>query len=146
MAATVNPAEQKLNALAAITLTLTADEVLAPWRNMLSNAHCDSAWSRAWADCPPTKTSGAITGRYPDITQEQTQRNAALNEMRQRYKKKRNNLPMSKPFASRKRVLNAGSPARAVTGGSALPTLWFTSHPAVEAYQALEPGVNQARY
>lgn len=29
-----------------------------------------------------------------NVTLEQTQRNAALNEMRQRYKERRSNLPM----------------------------------------------------
>ncbi len=94
MAAKLTHAEQKLNALAAITLTLTPMKLLPPWRNIPSNAHCVSAGRAAWADCSPTKTSGAVNGPIQNVTLEQTQRNAALNEMRSVIKKRRSNLPM----------------------------------------------------
>ncbi|STI77496.1 exonuclease, dsDNA, ATP-dependent [Escherichia coli] len=124
-------AEQKLNTLAAITLTLTADEVASalaqhaeqrPLRQRLVALHGQIV--------SPTKTSGAVNGHYPNVTLEQTQRNVALNEMRQRYKEKTQQLADVKTICEQGSAhQNAGSPACTVTGGSALSTLWFHQPP-----------------
>ena len=98
-------AEQKLNALAAITLTLTADEVATaleqhaeqrPLRQHLVALHGQIV--------PQQKRLAQLQVAIQNVTQEQTQRNAALNEMRQRYKEKTQQLADVKPFASRKRA------------------------------------------
>ncbi|HIF7720745.1 TPA: exonuclease subunit SbcC, partial [Escherichia coli] len=86
-------AEQKLNALAAITLTLTADEVASalaqhaeqrPLRQRLVALHGQIV--------PQQKRLAQLQVAIQNVTQEQTQRNAALNEMRQRYKEKTQQL------------------------------------------------------
>lgn len=96
-------ARQKLNALPAISLALTGDEVAVaqaqhaeqrPLRQRLIALHGQIA--------PQQKRLAQLQATIQSVTQEQTQRNAALTEMRQRYKEKRNSLPTSKPFASRK--------------------------------------------
>ncbi len=69
-------------------------KLLAPWRNMLSNAHASAPGRTAWADCSPTKTSGELQVAIQNVTLEQTQRNAALTKCAIVIKKKRNNLPM----------------------------------------------------
>lgn len=113
-------AEQKLNALAAITLTLTADEVAS-----------------ALAQLQVT---------IQNVTQEQTQRNAALNEMRQRYKEKTQQLADVKTICEQEARIKTLEAQRAqLQAGQPCPLCGSTSHPAVEAYQALEPGVNQSR-
>ncbi len=86
-------AEQKLNTLAAITLTLTADEVASalaqhaeqrPLRQRLVALHGQIV--------PQQKRLAQLQVAIQNVTQEQTQRNAALNEMRQRYKEKTQQL------------------------------------------------------
>ena len=113
-------AEQKLNALAAITLTLTADEVATalaqhaeqrPLRQRLVALHGQIV--------PQQKRLAQLMVTIQNVTLEQTQRNAAL-----------------KTLEAQRAQLQAGQPC---------PLCGSTSHPAVEAYQALEPGVNQSR-
>ena len=81
-----------------------------------------------------------------NVTQEQTQRNAALNEMRQRYKEKTQQLADVKTICEQEARIKTLEAQRAqLQAGQPCPLCGSTSHPAVEAYQALEPGVNQSR-
>ncbi|XNM48495.1 hypothetical protein ACLK17_02135 [Escherichia coli] len=76
-------------------MTLTADEVATalaqhaeqrPLRQHLVALHGQIV--------PQQKRLAQLQVAIQNVTQEQTQRNAALNEMRQRYKERRSNLPM----------------------------------------------------
>lgn len=81
-----------------------------------------------------------------NVTLEQTQRNAALNEMRQRYKEKTQQLADVKTICEQEARIKTLEAQRAqLQPGQPCPLCGSTSHPAVEAYQALEPGVNQSR-
>ena len=140
-------AEQKLNALAAITLTLTADEVATalaqhaeqrPLRQHLVALHGQIV--------PQQKRLAQLQVAIQNVTQEQTQRNAALNEMRQRYKEKTQQLADVKTICEQEARIKTLEAQRAqLQAGQPCPLCGSTSHPAVEAYQALEPGVNQSR-
>ncbi len=140
-------AEQKLNALAAITLTLTADEVASalaqhaeqrPLRQRLVALHGQIV--------PQQKRLAQLQVAIQNVTLEQTQRNAALNEMRHRYKEKTQQLADVKTICEQEARIKTLEAQRAqLQAGQPCPLCGSTSHPAVEAYQALEPGVNQAR-
>ncbi|HDJ8362049.1 TPA: exonuclease subunit SbcC [Escherichia coli] len=140
-------AEQKLNTLAAITLTLTADEVASalaqhaeqrPLRQRLVALHGQIV--------PQQKRLAQLQVAIQNVTQEQTQRNAALNEMRQRYKEKTQQLADVKTICEQEARIKTLEAQRAqLQAGQPCPLCGSTSHPAVEAYQALEPGVNQSR-
>ena len=140
-------AEQKLNALAAITLTLTADEVATalaqhaeqrPLRQRLVALHGQIV--------PQQKRLAQLQVAIQNVTLEQTQRNAALNEMRHRYKEKTQQLADVKTICEQETRIKTLEAQRAqLQAGQPCPLCGSTSHPAVEAYQALEPGVNQAR-
>ena len=140
-------AEQKLNALAAITLTLTADEVATalaqhaeqrPLRQRLVALHGQIV--------PQQKRLAQLQVAIQNVTLEQTQRNAALNEMLQRYKEKTQQLANVKTICEQEARIKTLEAQRAqLQAGQPCPLCGSTSHPAVEAYQALEPGVNQSR-
>ncbi|HBN4286751.1 TPA: exonuclease subunit SbcC [Escherichia coli O25b:H4-ST131] len=140
-------AEQKLNALAAITLTLTADEVASaqaqhaeqrPLRQRLVALHGQIV--------PQQKRLAQLQVAIQNVTLEQTQRNAALNKMRHRYKEKMQQLADVKTICEQEARIKTLEAQRAqLQAGQPCPLCGSTSHPAVEAYQALEPGVNQAR-
>ncbi|HBE5171598.1 exonuclease subunit SbcC [Escherichia coli] len=140
-------AEQKLNALAAITLTLTADEVATalaqhaeqrPLRQRLVALHGQIV--------PQQKRLAQLMVTIQNVTLEQTQRNVALNEMRQRYKEKTQQLADVKTICEQEARIKTLEAHRAqLQAGQPCPLCGSTSHPAVEAYQALEPGVNQSR-
>ncbi|HEN1073559.1 TPA: exonuclease subunit SbcC [Escherichia coli] len=140
-------AEQKLNALAAITLTLTADEVASalaqhaeqrPLRQRLVALHGQIV--------PQQKRLAQLQVAIQNVTLEQTQRNAALNEMRHRYKEKTQQLADVKTICEQEARIKTLEAQRAqLQAGQPCPLCGSSSHPAVEAYQALEPGVNQAR-
>ncbi|ELZ8074926.1 exonuclease subunit SbcC [Escherichia coli] len=140
-------AEQKLNALAAITLTLTADEVATalaqhakqrPLRQRLVALHGQIV--------PQQKRLAQLIVTIQNVTLEQTQRNVALNEMRQRYKEKTQQLADVKTICEQEARIKTLEAQRAqLQAGQPCPLCGSTSHPAVEAYQALEPGVNQSR-
>ena len=140
-------AEQKLNTLAAITLTLTADEVASalaqhaeqrPLRQRLVALHGQIV--------PQQKRLAQLMVTIQNVTLEQTQRNVALNEMRQRYKEKTQQLADVKTICEQEARIKTLEAQRAqLQAGQPCPLCGSTSHPAVEAYQALEPGVNQSR-
>lgn len=107
---------------------------------MLSNAHCVSTGRAAWTDCSPTKRLAQLQVAIQNVTQEQTQRNAALNEMRQRYKEKTQQLADVKTICEQEARIKTLEAQRAqLQAGQPCPLCGSTSHPAVEAYQALEP-------
>ena len=87
--------EQKLNALAAITLTLTADEVASALAQHVSNAHCVSAWSHCMGRLFPDKN---VWRSYRSLSRTSlwSRRNVMphLTKCAIVIKKKRNNLPM----------------------------------------------------
>ncbi|WP_105288750.1 exonuclease subunit SbcC [Escherichia sp. MOD1-EC5948] len=140
-------ARQKLNALPAISLALTGDEVAVaqaqhaeqrPLRQRLIALHGQIA--------PQQKRLAQLQATIQSVTQEQTQRNAALTEMRQRYKEKTQQLADVKTICEQEERIKTLEAQRAqLQAGQPCPLCGSTSHPAVEAYQALEPGVNQAR-
>lgn len=113
---------------------------------MLSNAHCVSARSRCMGRLFPTKRLAQLMVTIQNVTLEQTQRNVALNEMRQRYKEKTQQLADVKTICEQEARIKTLEAQRAqLQAGQPCPLCGSTSHPAVEAYQALEPGVNQSR-
>ena len=66
--------------------------------------------------------------------------------MRQRYKEKTQQLADVKTICEQEARIKTLEAQRAqLAGGSALSTLWFHQPPGGQAYQALEPGVNQSR-
>ncbi|ENY0961722.1 exonuclease subunit SbcC [Escherichia coli] len=140
-------AEQKLNSLPAISLTLSADEV--------ASAQAQHAEQRTLRQrlvalhgqiVPQQKRLAQLQVAIQNVTQEQTQRNAALNEMRQRYKEKTQQLADVKTICEQEARIKTLEVQRAqLQAGQPCPLCGSTNHPAVEAYQALEPGVNQAR-
>ena len=88
-------AEQKLNSLPAISLTLSADEV--------ASAQAQHAEQRTLRQrlvalhgqiVPQQKRLAQLQVAIQNVTQEQTQRNAHLTKCASVIKKKRNNLPM----------------------------------------------------
>ncbi len=95
---------------------------------------------------PQQKRLAQLQVAIQNVTQEQTQRNAALNEMRQRYKEKTQQLADVKTICEQEARIKTLEAQRAqLQAGQPCPLCGSTSHPAVEAYQALEPGVNQSR-
>ncbi|WP_425333667.1 exonuclease subunit SbcC [Escherichia albertii] len=143
----LNHAGQKLNALPAISLTLTADEAATaqaqhaeqrPLRQRLVALHGQIL--------PQQKRLAQLQAAIQSVTLEQTQRNAALTEMRQRYKEKTQQLADVKTICEQEARIKTLEAQRAqLQAGQPCPLCGSTSHPAVEAYQALELGVNQAR-
>ncbi|EGI6810717.1 exonuclease subunit SbcC [Escherichia coli] len=139
--------EQKLHALPAISLTLTSDEVATaqaqhaeqrPLRQRLVALHGQIV--------PQQKRLAQLQAAIQRVTLEQTQRNTALTEMRQRYKEKTQQLADVKTICEQEARIKTLEAQRAqLQAGQPCPLCGSTSHPAVEAYQALEPGVNQAR-
>lgn len=125
-------AEQKLNALAAITLTLTADEVATalaqhaeqrPLRQHLVALHGQIV--------PQQKRLAQLQVAIQNVTQEQTQRNAALNEMRQRYKEKTQQLADVKTICEQEARIKTLEAQRAqLQAGQPCPLCGSTSHPA----------------
>ncbi len=138
--------EQKLNTLAAITLTLTADEVASALAQHAEQRPLRQRLVALHGRLFPTKTSGAVTGRYPECHARTDERNARFNEMRQRYKEKTQQLADVKTICEQEARIKTLEAQRAqLQAGQPCPLCGSTSHPAVEAYQALEPGVNQSR-
>ncbi len=110
-------------------MTLTADEVATARRNMLSNAHCVSAGRTAWADCSPTKRLAQLQVAIQNVTLEQTQRNAALNEMRQRYKEKTQQLADVKTICEQEARIKTLEAQRAqLQAGQPCPLCGSSSH------------------
>ncbi len=141
-------AEQKLNTLAAITLTLTADEVASalaqhaeqrPLRQRLVALHGQIV--------PQQKRLAQLMVTIQNVTREQTQRNVALNEMRQRYKEKTQQLADVKTICEQEARIKTLEAQRAqLQAGQPCPLCGSTSHPAVVGYQALEPGLISLDY
>ncbi len=66
--------------------------------------------------------------------------------MRHRYKEKTQQLADVKTICEQEARIKTLEAQRAqLQAGQPCPLCGSSSHPAVEAYQALEPGVNQAR-
>ncbi|GAC1362072.1 MAG: exonuclease subunit SbcC [Escherichia coli] len=140
---------------------------LAGWRAQFSQQTSDREHLRQWQQqlthaeqrplrqhlvalhgqiVPQQKRLAQLQVAIQNVTQEQTQRNAALNEMRQRYKEKTQQLADVKTICEQEARIKTLEAQRAqLQAGQPCPLCGSTSHPAVEAYQALEPGVNQSR-
>ncbi|MCU8651918.1 exonuclease subunit SbcC, partial [Escherichia coli] len=75
-----------------------------------------------------------------------TQRNVMLEEMRKRYKVKNQEFNDVKTICEQEARIKSLEAQRALLqSGQPCPLCGSTTHPAVAAYQALEPGVNQTR-
>ncbi|EYD87400.1 nuclease sbcCD subunit C [Escherichia coli 1-176-05_S3_C2] len=140
-------AEQKLNALPAISLTLTAAEVAAAQAQHAEQRPLRQRLIALYGQIvPQQKRLSQLQTAIQSVTQEQTQRNAALTEMRQRYKEKTQQLADVKTICEQEARIKTLEAQRAqLQAGQPCPLCGSTSHPAVEAYRALEPGVNQSR-
>lgn len=140
-------AEQKLNALPAISLTLTAAEVAAAQAQHAEQRPLRQRLIALYGQIvPQQKRLSQLQAAIQSVTQEQTQRNAALTEMRQRYKEKTQQLADVKTICEQEARIKTLEAQRAqLQAGQPCPLCGSTSHPAVEAYRALEPGVNQSR-
>lgn len=121
-------------------MTLTADEVATATAQHAEQRPLRQHGRAAWTDCSPTKRLAQLQVAIQNVTQEQTQRNAALNEMRQRYKEKTQQLADVKTICEQEARIKTLEAQRAqLQAGQPCPLCGSTSHPAVEAYQALEP-------
>lgn len=139
--------QQKLNALPGVSLNLTTEEVAVaqakyaeqrPLRQRLIALHSQIV--------PQQKRLAQLLSAIQNITQEQTQRNTALAQMRLLYKEKTQQHADVKTICEQEARIKTLEAQRAqLQIGQPCPLCGSTSHPAVEAYQALEPGVNQAR-
>lgn len=147
MAATVNPCRAKLNALAAITLTLTADEVASalaqhaeqrPLRQRLVALHGQIVpQQNAWRNYRSLSRMSRKNRR--NVTPHLTKCASVI-------KKKTQQLADVKTICEQEARIKTLEAQRAqLQAGQPCPLCGSTSHPAVEAYQALEPGVNQSR-
>ncbi|QRG78195.1 exonuclease subunit SbcC [Citrobacter sp. R56] len=138
---------RKLDALPAQTLDLSADDVtqalaqhaeLRPLRQRLASLHGQIA--------PKQKRLAQLQAAIQHSQQEQAQRNTTLEEKRQRYKEKNQQFLDVKTICEQEaRIKDLESQRALLQSGQPCPLCGATEHPAVEVYQALEPGVNQAR-
>ncbi len=108
-------------------------KLLPPRRNMLSNAHCVSTLVALHGQIvPQQKRLAQLQVAIQNVTQEQTQRNAALNEMRQRYKEKTQQLADVKTICEQEARIKTLEAQRAqLQAGQPCPLCGSTSHPAV---------------
>ncbi|WP_336221030.1 exonuclease subunit SbcC [Citrobacter amalonaticus] len=138
---------RKLEALPPVTLTLTADEVanalakheqLRPLRQRLLALHGQIA--------PRLARLGQLQAAIAHSKQELAQRNNLLEAKRQQYKEKNQQYLDVKALCEMEaRIKDLESQRALLQSGQPCPLCGSTTHPAVAAYQALEPGVNQAR-
>ncbi|POT58445.1 exonuclease subunit SbcC [Citrobacter amalonaticus] len=137
----------KRDTLPSPSLNLSPEEVATalaqhaeqrPLRQKLSALHGQIA--------PKQKRLAQLQAAIAHSKQEQAQRQTALDEKRLRYKEKNQQLLDVKTICEQEeRIKNLESQRAQLQPGQPCPLCGSTQHPAVAAYQALEPGVNQAR-
>ncbi|MCH5358743.1 exonuclease subunit SbcC [Escherichia fergusonii] len=138
---------RKLESLPVPTLNLSPDETNAalalynqqrPLRQRLSTLHGQIT--------PKQKRLAQLQASTQELHQQLTQRNVMLEEMRQRYKVKNQEFNDVKTICEQEARIKSLEAQRALLqSGQPCPLCGSTTHPAVAAYQALEPGINQTR-
>lgn len=138
---------RKLESLPPVTLNLTADEVATaltqhaqqrPLRQQLLSLHGQLA--------PRQARLNQLKAAIVHNKQELARRNALLEAKRQQYKDKYQQYQDVKTICEQEaRIKDLESQRALLQPGQPCPLCGSTAHPAVSAYQALEPGVNQAR-
>ncbi|EHK3036035.1 exonuclease subunit SbcC [Escherichia fergusonii] len=138
---------RKLESLPVPTLNLSPDETNAalalynqqrPLRQRLSTLHGQIT--------PKQKRLAQLQASTQELHQQLTQRNVMLEEMRKRYKVKNQEFNDVKTICEQEARIKSLEAQRALLqSGQPCPLCGSTTHPAVAAYQALEPGVNQTR-
>lgn len=138
---------RKLESLPEPTLNLSPDETNAalalynqqrPLRQRLSTLHGQIT--------PKQKRLAQLQASTQELHQQLTQRNVMLEEMRKRYKVKNQEFNDVKTICEQEARIKSLEAQRALLqSGQPCPLCGSTTHPAVAAYQALEPGVNQTR-
>ena len=138
---------RKLEALPPVTLNLTADEVATalaqhaqqrPLRQQLLSLHGQIV--------PRLTRLSQLQATIAHNKQELVRLNTLLEAKRQQYKDKYQQYQDVKTLCEQEtRIKDLESQRALLQSGQPCPLCGSTSHPAVAAYQALEPGVNQAR-
>ncbi len=139
--------QKALAALPAVTLDLTPDAV-------------SQAIARHAAQRAQRQRLGALHARFAPLNarlqqlrqsvqtgqNEQTTLNEALARLRQQYKDKHQHLTDVRTLCQQEaRIKDLEGQRALLQAGQPCPLCGSTSHPSVAHYQALEPGVNQAR-
>lgn len=138
---------RKLESLPPVTLNLTADEVAAalvqhaqqrPLRQQLLSLHGQIV--------PRLTRLSQLQATITHNKQELARLNTLLEAKRQQYKDKYQQYQDVKTLCEQEaRIKDLESQRAQLQSGQPCPLCGSTTHPAVAAYQALEPGVNQAR-
>ncbi|HGW5507122.1 TPA: exonuclease subunit SbcC [Citrobacter koseri] len=138
---------RKRDALPPNPLTLTPEEATAalaqhtqqqPLRQRLASLHGQIA--------PKQKRREQLQTAIQNSQQELARRSAALEDKRQKYKEKNQQFMDVKTICEQEaRIKDLESQRALLQSGQPCPLCGSTSHPAIASYQALEPGVNQAR-
>ena len=137
----------QLNALPASSLSLTASEATValekhaaarPLRQQLNGLQNRFQ--------PLSKRRQQLQPQIVQRQQELEKGEAELVQRRQHYKEKQQQFIDVRTLCEQEKVINGLKEERArLQQGSPCPLCGSTEHPAVEAYQALKPGVNEAR-
>ncbi|HIF4729361.1 TPA: exonuclease subunit SbcC [Citrobacter amalonaticus] len=138
---------RKLESLPSVTLNLTADEVAValaqhaqqrPLRQQLLSLHGQIV--------PRLTRLSQLQATMTHNKQELARLNTLLEAKRQQYKDKYQQYQDVKTLCEQEaRIKDLESQRAQLQSGQPCPLCGSTTHPAVAAYQALEPGVNQAR-
>lgn len=138
---------RKLESLPPVTLNLTAEEVAAalvqhaqqrPLRQQLLSLHGQIV--------PRLTRLSQLQATITHNKQELARLNTLLEAKRQQYKDKYQQYQDVKTLCEQEaRIKDLESQRAQLQSGQPCPLCGSTTHPAVAAYQALEPGVNQAR-
>lgn len=138
---------RKLESLPPVTLNLTADEVAValaqharqrPLRQQLLSLHGQIV--------PRLTRLSQLQATMTHNKQELARLNTLLEAKRQQYKDKYQQYQDVKTLCEQEaRIKDLESQRAQLQSGQPCPLCGSTTHPAVAAYQALEPGVNQAR-
>ena len=138
---------RRLESLPPVTLNLTADEVAValaqhaqqrPLRQQLLSLHGQIV--------PRLTRLSQLQATMTHNKQELARLNTLLEAKRQQYKDKYQQYQDVKTLCEQEaRIKDLESQRAQLQSGQPCPLCGSTTHPAVAAYQALEPGVNQAR-
>lgn len=138
---------RKLESLPPVTLNLTADDVAValaqhaqqrPLRQKLLSLHGQIV--------PRLTRLSQLQATMTHNKQELARLNTLLEAKRQQYKDKYQQYQDVKTLCEQEaRIKDLESQRTQLQSGQPCPLCGSTTHPAVVAYQALEPGVNQAR-
>nr|WP_318382463.1 exonuclease subunit SbcC [uncultured Enterobacter sp.] len=143
----VRASEQKLAAMPPATLTLSPEEVSAQLqqitaartgRQQLAALHPQFA-------ALEKRRAGQLQ-ELADMDKQIVLRDAELTQKRQQYKDKRQHeSDLEALIEQERRILSLEAERAQLQPGAPCPLCGSTQHPAIETYQALQPGVNQQR-